>query len=330
MKHNISVVMVTYNRGWALPFSLNTLVNQSHIPDEVVVVLKPSVNSGEKIINRFSRNLNINLVIQGKGNITDAYCLGIERANNDYIAFLDDDAIAEKQWIQKYLDLFERIPNAGGIGGIVYKALISNGRIVKVDKEFYDREVTVKGPHRRPPLSILKYYDEFISTSGFPTRYNFSTHMVKSVTISGDNMAFRRDAIIKSGLSKVYKGSRIGNLFESYLALCARLRGYDIYRIVDPNIGPVVWHICHSHSLQRTPLRSDFWRSHDLAHNYWRLKFLGLETSFPRYLAGLIVTLRRNLNVRLPAYIYGAIRGALFYLHERRGKRLMAFSFQIM
>ncbi|MCX8171877.1 MAG: hypothetical protein N3E47_07990, partial [Candidatus Bathyarchaeota archaeon] len=93
----------------------------------------------------------------------------------------------------------------------------------------------------------------------------------------------------------------------------AVLRGYNIYYPLTPDVSPIVWHICHSHSLQRTPFRSEYWRGYDLAYNYWRLKYLGLKTSFQRYLAGLIITSRKNPHIRLPAYTYSFIKGAIFY-----------------
>ncbi|MEM4699540.1 MAG: glycosyltransferase family 2 protein, partial [Candidatus Nezhaarchaeales archaeon] len=192
----ISVVIVTYKRGWALPFSLHSLVNQTYPPDEVVMVLKPSNDGSEEVIKNFSRDLNINLIIQRKGNVTDAYSLGIDGAHGDIIMFLDDDAIAEEHWIQKYLDLFKTLPNAGGIGGTVYKAFVSkSGQVLKTNQKFYKDRATVKGLHRREPLPILKEYDEFISISSFPVRLTASAPIIKSVLLSGANMAFRRNAI---------------------------------------------------------------------------------------------------------------------------------------
>lgn len=309
----LSVIIVTYRRRWALPFSLNSLKNQTRPPDEVVVVLKPSGDGSEGIINRFLDSLNIKLIIQREGNFTDAVSMGIEESHGDIVVFLDDDAVAEEKWVEKYLDLFEELPDAGGIGGLTYKALIKSGQLIKVNERFYEEKATEKGPHRRKPLSILGNYYEFISDSGFPARLPFSAPVIKSVLLGGVNMAYRKKAIVKSHLSKAYRESRIGHMFESYLALCAVLRGYNIYRVVDSNISPIVWHICHSSSLQRTPLRSEFWRSYDLAYNYWRLKYLGLKTSLLRCLLGLIVTSRKNPNIMLPAYTYGFIKGTIFY-----------------
>lgn len=318
----LSVVVTTYRRRWALRFSFNSLKNQTRPPDEVVVVLKPSGDGSEEVINRFSDSLNIKLVIQQRGNVTDAVSMGIEESQGDIIAFLDDDAVAERQWIEKYLNLFEKLPDAGGIGGVTCKALIgADGQIIKTNERFYDEKPTTRGVHRIRPLSILEGYNEFISESSFPARLPLPAPIVRSVLLAGHNMAFRKKVLLNNDLARAYKESRIGHLYESYLALCAILRGYNTYRAIDPSIGPVVWHIYHSSSLQREPLKSEFWRSHDLAYNYWRLKCLGLKTSLIGCLMGLIVTSRRKPNIRIPAYAYGFIKGAIFYYKIRPGRR---------
>jgi GT2 family glycosyltransferase len=38
----VSVVIVTYKRAWALPYSLSSIASQTRKADEVIVVIKPS------------------------------------------------------------------------------------------------------------------------------------------------------------------------------------------------------------------------------------------------------------------------------------------------
>lgn len=315
----ISVVIPTYKRDWALLYSLSSLREQTRTPDEVVVVLKPSGDRSREVIDKFSNDLNINLVIQEKGNFTDAISIGIEASHGDLILFLDDDAIAENCWIEKYSKIFTMLPDAGGVSGITYVAFKNKNEVIKTMEKFYDEMMTQKGPHRRP-LDIFKDYDEYISDSGFPGRSTSSALIIRSALLSGVNMAWRREALYGNNLSRIFSESKIGHLNEGYLACSARLKGYHTYRIIDPKISPIVWHIKHQSSLQRKPLWSEFWRSFDLAYSYWRLKYLKCSTSFLNYIAGMIILSRRKPFLRIPAFIYGFVKGFLFYTYTKYSK----------
>ena len=88
-----------------MPHSLASIVNQTRKPDEVVIVLKPSGDGSEEVIRSFSTQLPIKLVVQERGNFTDAVQMAIDNARGDVILFLDDDAVAEERWVEKYENL---------------------------------------------------------------------------------------------------------------------------------------------------------------------------------------------------------------------------------
>ncbi len=58
--------------------------------------------------------------------------MAIDNAKGDVILFLDDDAVAEERWVEKYENLFNSLPNVGGINGVTYKAYIENGMVEKL------------------------------------------------------------------------------------------------------------------------------------------------------------------------------------------------------
>ncbi len=74
-------------------------------PDEVVIVLKPSGDGSEEVISSFSTQLPIELVVQERGNFTDAVQMAIDNARGEVILFLDDDAVAEERCVEKYENL---------------------------------------------------------------------------------------------------------------------------------------------------------------------------------------------------------------------------------
>jgi len=83
----VTVAMVTYRRAWALPHSLASIVNQTKKPEEEVIALKPSGDSSEEVMRSFSTQLPIKLVVQEKGNFTDAVQMAIDNAKGRRYTF---------------------------------------------------------------------------------------------------------------------------------------------------------------------------------------------------------------------------------------------------
>jgi glycosyltransferase involved in cell wall biosynthesis len=115
----VAVAMATYRR--ALPYLLTSVASQTRKPEEEVIALKPSGDSSEEVMRSFSSQLPIKLVAQGRGNFTDAVQMAIDNAKGNVILFLDDDAVAEKRWVEKYENLtppaFLRSPKTSLGGG---------------------------------------------------------------------------------------------------------------------------------------------------------------------------------------------------------------------
>jgi len=99
----VAVAMVTYRR--ALPYWLTSVARQTRKPEDVVMVLKLWGDGSEGVIKSFSSQLPIKLVAQVRGNFTDAVQMAIDNAGEDVLLFLDDDAVAEKRWVEKYENL---------------------------------------------------------------------------------------------------------------------------------------------------------------------------------------------------------------------------------
>jgi len=204
----VTVAIVTYKRAWALPYSLSSIANQTRKPDEVVIVLKPSGDGSEDEIKKFISILPIKLILQGRGNVTDALQIAIDNADGDLVLFIDDDAVAEERWIEKYITLFENLPNAGAISGNVYKGYINNGSVVKTTEPFYS-EVPTRRVFYREPLPEFVGYIGWIAKSGFMGMANPQYDGVfKYVLLKGVNMAFRRSVINDCPLARLFKKSR--------------------------------------------------------------------------------------------------------------------------
>lgn len=90
----ISVVIPLYNKEAEIERTLMSVINQSLMPREIIVVDDGSTDSSADIvrgiIERYSEH-NIRLVSQANAGVSAARNRGIEEATGDYIAFLDGD-----------------------------------------------------------------------------------------------------------------------------------------------------------------------------------------------------------------------------------------------
>ncbi len=300
----ITVAIVTYKRAWALPYSLSSITSQTRKPDEVVIVLKPSGDGSEEIIDKFSSQLPLKLLLQEKGNFTDAVHMAIDNAIGDVILFLDDDAVAEEKWTEKYERLFMSLPNAGGISGVTYRAYVGNGELIKTNEYFYEFAPTKNMLHRKPLPEYFSYYG-WIARSGFMGAKMPPSELFLSVLLGGVNMGWLRDAVKGCPLAELFKRSKRGLWNEQTLAYCAKKRGYDTYQVLGAQ-APSVWHIQHTDSLtRRKGFWQEFWIHYDRVANYWRLKRLGAQVSLYAYILACIVSIRRRPLPRLLATLYG-------------------------
>lgn len=116
-KLTISVVIITYNRAQMLRNTLASMTLQIRLPDEVLVIDNNSKDDTKDVTASFRDKLNIHYVFEGKQGVSFARNAGIVNSTGDIIAFLDDDCVAQKEWLH-YLEIpFLRDPSIGIVGG---------------------------------------------------------------------------------------------------------------------------------------------------------------------------------------------------------------------
>lgn len=113
---SISVVICTYNRAIILERCIESLKIQTYPIFEIIVVNGPSTDETDKVLEKYQE---IKIVNERKLNgLSFARNLGIKEANGEIIVFIDDDSVADKNWI-KYLVEGYTDESIGGVGGIV-------------------------------------------------------------------------------------------------------------------------------------------------------------------------------------------------------------------
>jgi len=89
----ISLIVSTYNRSNLLKKTIKSVLAQSFKDIELIVVDDCSTDDTEQVVKGFGNNIRYLKTNKNSGSDSKPKNLGIQKANGEYIAFLDDDDI---------------------------------------------------------------------------------------------------------------------------------------------------------------------------------------------------------------------------------------------
>jgi len=116
----VSVIVCTYNRARLLSLCLQSLENQKISKDlfEVLIVYNISADNTPEIVTRYSeQNKNFRSILETERGLCSARNRGWRESRGEFIAFIDDDAVAEPDWLSEILSTFgsvRPVPDACG------------------------------------------------------------------------------------------------------------------------------------------------------------------------------------------------------------------------
>jgi cellulose synthase/poly-beta-1,6-N-acetylglucosamine synthase-like glycosyltransferase len=121
---SVSVIVCIYNATYTLSATINSLIDQDYPLDkiEIILVNDGSNNNSESVclgfINRQrSRMPKITYVRQLNSGLGGARNTGISMSDAEIIAFIDQDAVADKNWIKELVTCFGTNAKIGVAGG---------------------------------------------------------------------------------------------------------------------------------------------------------------------------------------------------------------------
>jgi glucosyl-dolichyl phosphate glucuronosyltransferase len=120
MTVQISAIICTHNRAPYLRKAIQSLIEQTLPPDcyEIIVVDNHSSDETRDVVEAFGNIGHLRYVFEPVPGLSRARNTGWRQAQGQYVAFLDDDAVARPHWIEKYLEAFETTkPLPGSVGG---------------------------------------------------------------------------------------------------------------------------------------------------------------------------------------------------------------------
>lgn len=110
-----SVIVVTYNRPEHVRLCLEHIDRQTNHPSEVVVVDASPDRTTEAVTRQFAgvKYLRNDL---GMGYMATSRAIGVGATTGDVLAFIDDDAYADPDWLEHLLQPYAD-PAVGAVGG---------------------------------------------------------------------------------------------------------------------------------------------------------------------------------------------------------------------
>ncbi len=200
----VSVVIVTRNRPEMVRQCLSRLQQQAYSPFEIIVVDGSSNTETEQII-RQQPQVRYIFLPDGKGKMTQARNLGIEAAQGDIVAFLDDDSMVRDDWLTHLMSGY-RGWRVGGVGGRV---------IDKVELE-----------HQTDRLVVGQVFSDGQTIDNFARELDNSVEVDR---LKGCNMSFRKEVLHQVGLFDNYYGTNWDDV-----DICLRVKKAGYHLIYNP------------------------------------------------------------------------------------------------
>lgn len=204
---NISIITTILNEEGSVGELLDSLVNQSQKPDEIIVVDGGSADSTYLIAQDYASKFFYIKLFQKKGNISVGRNYAISQASGDIVVQIDGGCIADQDWLKNITEPFVQDKMAQIVAG--YYEMVGNNpkqnsfapylgiTVNKFNKLFFlpsGRSIAF----RKSVWEKIKGYDETMAT-GEDTVFNYQ--LIKN----GFKIIVREDALVTWELPRTYK-----------------------------------------------------------------------------------------------------------------------------
>lgn len=136
----LSVILPVYNDESNIKQAIQSILNQSFIDFELIIINDGSTDSSPKIINSFSDH-RIRMINQSNMGIVPSLNKGIINSQGEYIARMDSDDISDPTRFSKQLEFLENNSDYGVVGSACL-IVDDNGNMIKhFNVPIYDKDV---------------------------------------------------------------------------------------------------------------------------------------------------------------------------------------------
>ena len=183
----VSIYIPVYNSEKTIEFTINSILNQSHKFDEIIIIDDFSKDNTLDIVNQF----NEIKLIKNSSNRGLGYCrnLGIKNSSNQIIASIDSDVELHEEWLKVMLEKFNINPNIM-CGGNMEEKFLTNKfnfwRAKYYSQNWGNNDIEnpsfLYGCNTIQNKNIWKEiggYDETFNTNGEDIDYSNKIHLAK-------------------------------------------------------------------------------------------------------------------------------------------------------
>jgi len=115
----LTVIIPTINREAGLATALESIVGQTLVPEDVLIVGQGDEKKERKVVGDFQSRLNIKYIHVTRKSLCHAKNVGVENSRGNIICILDDDIFLQKDYFKNVFRFFQSYPNALGVQGVI-------------------------------------------------------------------------------------------------------------------------------------------------------------------------------------------------------------------
>jgi glycosyltransferase involved in cell wall biosynthesis len=233
----VTVAICTHNRAEDTGEAIESVLVQNFNMEEIEIIVIDNISSDHtaELVHSLihQHGSRIRYFLEQKLGLSVARNRAITEAKGEYILFLDDDALASSDWVQKIVEVFESDPLIGCVGG-------------RIDPIWESQEPDWIPQEYRSVFTILDYCSE-VKEMPYPS------------IPYGANVAFRTSIFIHMKPFREDLG-RVGNnlLSSEESELIARLR--ESYKVYYTPFAPVQHKIAKERTTMKWFLKRMFWQ----------------------------------------------------------------------
>lgn len=139
---SISVLMPVYNSEKFLLETVQTVINQSYINWELILVDDGSTDNSKEICTKLMNDdKRIKYIFQENLGVSHTRNVALENAQGKYIVFVDSDDLIHEDYLKILINSIEKNNSDISVCNFIERKISNTGKVEDITREFYPKEV---------------------------------------------------------------------------------------------------------------------------------------------------------------------------------------------